>query len=598
MSRIGKTCVSLFAGLLISLLSVQMTHPQERAGNQSLVLKGATVIDGTGSPALQDAVIVIEQDRIKGFGGKNTTYPSDATVLDMSGKFIIPGLVDSHVHYQPWLGEMFLNHGVTSVMIPGGDVPVADREASYRNTARAPRIFASGGRVPIQPGMTREQVRTSIREWVTSRKPDYASPTVYNESTAQVYRWAAEDIHEAGLVWFGHTENAPDSIKAGQDVIEHIWGFAEALMSPRELEGFQKGEYLHWGSFLKDSGRIDMMIKDAVQRGVYLNPTMVYELGSLSSLARKHEMDAYNLYRDPALMTYYPENLAYGLLLKFRSIRNFSTRYENLVPISRLNAGDLQEFRDAYRLCGEFLKKWVQAGGKIMGGTDDPNVGTSGLSVHMEMAMLVEAGLTPMQALQAQTLWGAEMLTARRKVAARPPVGLIAQGAFADLVVLGANPLENIDNSRRIERVMKGGKFVELGYTPHYSAPTRRIETIPSIPEPEISSITPHAAVEGTPDFEMVVEGVGFVSNSVVKVDDVSVPTTFVNIRTLKAKIPGSVVARALPNRFNEPGPEQRVGIYGDRTVKITVFNAPPDGGKSNFVSLRVIAKWMAGGQD
>ena len=216
----------------------------------------------------------------------------------------------------------------------------------------------------------------------------------------------------------------------------------------------------------------------------------------------------------------------------------------------------------------------------------------------MEMAMLVEAGLTPMQALQAQTSWGAEMLTARRKVAAKPPVGLIAQGAFADLVVLEANPLENIDNSRRIERVMKGGKFVELGYTPHYSAPTRRIETIPSIPEPEISSITPHAAVEGTLDFEMVVEGVGFVSNSVVKVDDVPVPTTFVNIRTLKAKIPGSVVARALPNRFNEPGPEQRVGIYGDRTVKITVFNAPPDGGKSNFVSLRVIAKWMAGGQD
>jgi amidohydrolase family protein/IPT/TIG domain-containing protein len=587
-----KICVSLLAGLLISLASLQTTQAQ------SLVLKGATVIDGTGSPAVPDAVIVIEQDRIKSLGGKNTTYPSDATVLDVAGKFIIPGLVDSHVHYQPWLGEIFLNHGVTSVMIPGGDVSVADREVSYRNTTRAPRIFASGGRVPIQPGMSREQVRTAIREWVTSKTPDYASPTVFNDRTAQVYAWAAEDIHDAGLVWFGHTENAPASIKAGQDVIEHVWGFAEALMSPQELEGFQKGEYLHWGSFLKDSARVDATIKDAVQRGVYLNPTMVYELGSLSSLARKHETDAYNLYRDPALMTYYPENLAYGLLLKFRSIRNFSTRYENLVPISRLSSSDLQEFREAYRLCGEFLKKWVQAGGKIMGGTDDPNVGTSGLSLHMEMAMLVESGLTPMQALQAQTSWGAEMLTARRKTAAGPPIGLIAPGAFADLVVLGANPLENIDNSRKIERVMKGGKFVELGFTPYYSAPARRIETIPSIPEPEISSITPHAVVEGTSEFEVVVEGVGFVSNSVVKVDDVPVPTTFVNIRTLKAKIPGAVVAKALPNRFIEPGPEQRVGIYGDRTVKITVFNGPPDGGKSNFISLRVIAKWMAGGQD
>ena len=170
-------------------------------------------------------------------------------------------------------------------------------------------------------------------------------------------------------------------------------------------------------------------------------------------------------------MTYYPENLAYGLLLKFRSIRNFSTRYENLVPLSRLSAPDLQDFEEAYRLSGQFIKKWVQAGGKIMGGTDDPQAGTSGLSVHMEMAMLVEVGLTPMQALQAQTSWAAEMLTARRKVPARPPVGLIAQGAFADLVILGADPLENIDNSRKIEHVMKGGKFVELGYTPYYSIP-------------------------------------------------------------------------------------------------------------------------------
>jgi hypothetical protein len=283
--------------------------------------------------------------------------------------------------------------------------------------------------------------------------------------------------------------------------------------------------------------------------------------------------------------------------LKFRSIRNFSTKYENLVPLERLNPDDLQQFKEAYRLSGEFLKRWVNAGGKIMGGTDDPNVGTSGLSTHMEMAMLVESGLTPMQALQAQTSWGAEMLTARKKTPTRPPIGQISIDAFADLVVLASNPLQNIDNSRKIERVMKGGKFIQLGYTPFYGSPTRRISSIPRIPEPEISSISPHVTVEGAPDIEMVIDGVGFVSNSVVKVDDVPVPTTFVNIRTLKANIPANVIARAVPNRFNEPGPEQRVGIYGDRTVKITVFNGPPDGGTSNFVSLRVIAKWMADGQ-
>ena len=91
----------------------------------------------------------------------------------------------------------------------------------------------------------------------------------------------------------------------------------------------------------------------------------------------------------------------------------------------------------------------------------------------------------------------------------------------------------------------------------------------------------------------MTVEGVGFIGDSVVRVDGVSVPTTFVDIRTLRAEIPARVVARALPNRFNEPGPFQLNGVYGDRTVKVTVFNRPPDGGTSNSVSLRVQAAWL-----
>ena len=392
-----------------------------------------------------------------------------------------------------------------------------------------------------------------------------------------------------------HVERLRESIKAGHDGVEHIWGFAQALMTPQELDNYQRGEYLHWGLFLEDTARIDQMIRDAVQRGVYLNPTMGYELGSQSSLARKHEDLMYELFRNGALMAYYPENLADGSLLKFRSIRNFSVRHENLVPLSKLSADEIKAFNEAYRLSGEFIRRWVQAGGKIMGGTDDPFPGATGFNQHMEMAMLVEVGLTPMQALKAMTIWGAEVMTARRRTPTTPPIGFIGAGAFADLVVLGANPLDNIDNTRRIERVMKGGRFIRLGYSPDYTRPQAPIRAIPSTPEPEISGITPNAVAEGSREFEMTVEGVGFIGESVVRVDGVSVPTTFVNIRTVKAIIPASVVARALPNRFNEPGPYQLNGVYGDRTVKITVFNRPPDGGTSNSVSLRVQAKWLRG---
>jgi len=148
--------------------------------------------------------------------------------------------------------------------------------------------------------------------------------------------------------------------------------------------------------------------------------------------------------------------------------------------------------------------------------------GIAGLTLHMEMNMMVESGLTPMQALQSATGWAAALLNGRRKSPAAPTVGVIAEGAYADLVVLSANPLDNIGNSKKIERVMKGGRFVPLGYTTNYGAP-KPSETaiIPKTPEPEISAITPHVAVEGSPDFEMTIEGVGFVGNSVVRVDDV-----------------------------------------------------------------------------
>jgi hypothetical protein len=588
--------LSVFAVSAATAFGSVALSQQAPSANRT-ALRGATVIDVVAGTSVPDAVIVIEGDRITAFGGRTTPIPANAIVVDLPGKFIIPGLFDSHVHYQPFLGELFLNFGVTSAMALGGRAAVGEAywKESQSPDFRAPRLFGTG-RVNlgtlINASMTRDQVRTGVQEWLKG-EPDLANMPQFSFGNKQMWEWAAEAVHEAGLFAFGHTDLAPESVRVGHDGIEHIWGFAQALMTPQELENYQRGEYLHWGLFLKDGPRIEQMIREAVQRGVYLNPTMGYELGSQSALARKHEDLMYDLYRNSALMAYYPENLADGSLLKFRAIRNFSVRHENLVPLAKLSPDEIRAFSDAYRLAGEFVKRWVQAGGKIMGGTDDPFPGATGFNQHMEMAMLVEVGLTPMQALKAMTIWGAEVMTSRRKVPTRPTVGFIGPGAFADVVVLGANPLDSIDNTRKIERVMKGGRFIRLGYTADYTRPLAPMRAIPSTPEPEISGIAPNTVAEGGPAFDMTVEGVGFISDSVVRADGVPVPTTFVNIRTVKARIPASAVARALPNRFNEPGPFQLNGVYGDRTVKVTVFNRPPDGGTSNSVSLRVQAAWL-----
>src|ERR1035437_3758235 len=94
------------AVVIVCVCFGQLGRTAQQLETRLLVLKGATVIDGLGHAPVSNAVVVIEGEKIKSLGGKETSYPSDATVIDLFGKFVIPGLVDDHVHYQPWLGEL------------------------------------------------------------------------------------------------------------------------------------------------------------------------------------------------------------------------------------------------------------------------------------------------------------------------------------------------------------------------------------------------------------------------------------------------------------------------------------------------------------
>ena len=113
-------------------------------------------------------------------------------------------------------------------------------------------------------------------------------------------------------------------------------------------------------------------------------------------------------------------------------------------------------------------------------------------------------------------------------------------------------------------------------------------------PVPEISSISPHAVTAGFPEFEMVIEGVGFVGTSVVRVTGITLSTRFEGPGRLRVRIPAEVVKLASPNRFSAPGPAQKLGVIGDRTLSIEVYNPPPEGGISNSVSLIVRPGWKS----
>ncbi len=591
MQCLNKTSVLLFLTVLGGCQYLGGSSSQSFV-EKPIVLEGATLIDGLGGSPIADAVLVIEGEKIQSIlRGKGQNYPAQARILDVSGRFIIPGLLESHVHWEEWMGELYLNHGVTSV-VALRNIDEENRLAAAESLS-TPRTFHSGARPRISPSMNQEQVRDAVEKWLKN-KPDMAHFPTFNDSISQVYGWAAEEVHRAGYLIFGHAEDAPAAVEAGLDVVEHVWGFTQAQMSRQELEGFQEGLFLTWATFTRDWPRLDQMIQEAVHRGVYLNPTLLYEWGGMSDHAAAHEYEDYLLFHNPDL-SYFPQNIAASLLLKHRQIKNFSSRYGNMPIVTKLPAQDFREFKDAYRKVQQFVRRFVQAGGKIHSGTDAPSGGTPGLSLHHEMELLVEAGLKPMQALQASTSWPAEMLAGKGGVLSDPGVGSIQEGNFADLVILKANPLDDIGNSKKIELVMKGGRFIDLSYHPDYFTFVSRPRSIAgATPVPEISSISPHAVTAGSPQFDMVIEGVGFVGTSMVRVTDITLSTRFEGPGRLRVRIPAEVVQKASPNRFSAPGPAQKLGVIGDRTLSIEVYNPPPEGGISNSVSLIVRPGWKS----
>jgi hypothetical protein len=576
-----------FVGLL-ALGFFALTVPTlAQAPAPTLLVRGATLIDGLADAPLRDRSLLIEGNVIRDILPADAAAPAGAQVIDLAGKFVIPGLFDSHVHWEEYMGELYINHGVTSV-VSLDNVPKPLRARS-QDAHDLPRFFHPGGRL-VPESASEADVRALVRNWLAT-EPDFAWFSQYNARNARSYAIAADEAHKAGFVVFGHTDDAPGSVRDGMDIIEHIWGFGEAVMSPDEMRAFREGKYATWATFLAGSGKLDGLIADSVRRGAALNPTLQYEWGGMSRKAVERELEDYRLLSNPDL-SYVPRNVVDGILGRKRQIKNFSTRYENTPWIVRLSPDDRKDMETGLRNVLDFTKKYVAAGGKVHAGTDTIAGGVPGLSIHHEMEILVEAGLSPMQALKAATSWPAELLEGKNGARARAKIGSLRPGNFADLVVVSADPVSDVANTKKIERVMKNGRWVELGYHPEYFTQTRPARPIvASYVAPTISAIAPSHVTEGAPSTRVVLEGSGFATTSLVRVDGSSVQTIFRGPKRLEFDLPASIVARASPDGFSPPGPAQDVGMIGNRSVAIHVFNPPPDGGTSNTVYELIVPK-------
>jgi imidazolonepropionase-like amidohydrolase len=437
-----------------------------RDQHRPLAIVGGSLIDGRGGPVIANATVVIADDQFTAVGSSGSTpAPPGADVIDARGTFLMPGLVDMHVHvYTPdkWHPELFLAAGVTTVLDLGGQVRdvAAHRAAIESGTILGPRLHFTGpmleedepyqGFAAFCQRVDATLVEAEVDALAAAGVDGIKLYVTVRPATA---RRACAHAHAAGLPVFMHQHATwgADAAGAGVDCVEHLNVFGqlapEALRpaDPGRMTPFEYGGWL-WSWIADVDPRSDAVrrLYDAlIAAGTALDPTLVLSAsrpGALGEDVGDTSMD--DPERTP-LLPVLPPPVREELVSRWAERRQAA---------SRASEASKDRTRRAWQNMLALVGGFHRAGGVVLAGTDCPNVAiVAGFSLHRELELLVRAGLSPMEAIVAATRRPAERLG---KTAV---FGTVAPGHSADLLVLGADPLADIRNVRRIERVIARG---------------------------------------------------------------------------------------------------------------------------------------------
>jgi imidazolonepropionase-like amidohydrolase len=453
--------------LLLCSLCFRTGMAQARSGDAPLVFLHVTVINPGNSSVEPDRAVTINGSRISAVSdSKNFHSPGHARVIDGSGKFLIPGLWDMHVHaaFGDWFPggrdiilPLFVANGVTGVRDMGGDIPVlfAWRKQIASGELIGPRMVVSG---PMLDGYLADGKTFRFPSSIPVISVEDAVAAVDSLKAQQVdfikvqsliphdaYLAAATEAHKQGLPFVGHVPDAvriDEAAAVGQKSIEHLMGSGAgcSTVEDRVIKG-EVGTQLLLDSF--DPQKCNKMMKLLAQRQVWQVPTLVWERGGtfLDQLDWQHQpLDRYvpAAWRDVTWQRF-KEQMMPGLQKDPLALRQRS-------------------FAQEMSLAGAMHR----AGVPFLAGTDSaPGIYIiPGFSLHDELANFVEAGFTPMEALQTATSNPALFLE-------RNDIGAVKPGGLADLVLLSANPLNDIQNTKKIQAVVINGRFLDRAALDH-----------------------------------------------------------------------------------------------------------------------------------
>jgi imidazolonepropionase-like amidohydrolase len=448
MNTMGRSSTWVVLGIFLSVI---LTCPRAdaQANPRPIGLKGARLIDGTGRPAIENSVLVIEGDHVvaAGTAGK-VAIPKDVDVQDVSGKTIMPALINLHGH----LGlstngadsvaghytqenvvkqlNKYLSYGVAAVASLGQDEDeiYKIRDAQRAGTLGGARLYTAGRGFLEYTGKPNpadhryrpqnpEEARADVRE-LAAHHPDFMKMWVDDglghgvRIKPEIYQAIIEEAHKQHIRVFAH---------------EFYLSDAKALLAAG-IDGFAHS--------IRDQPVDGEVMQTMKSRGVFLIPTLV---------------------RDEVLFAY-ADNLKWlddpFFQAGFEPAAVAMVRSPENVEKGRKDP-DIAKYRAGLEMGKKNLKTLSDAGVKIAFGTDS-GIPTRfpGYLEHRELQLMVEAGLTPMKAIVAATGTNAEILGGAKEF------GTLQSGRRADFLVLDANPLDDIHNTERLSAVWQSGKMV------------------------------------------------------------------------------------------------------------------------------------------
>lgn len=464
-----------FARTFVVALYISLLAAVAGAQSRPVAIVGGTLIDGTGRAAVEDAVIIVQDGRIRDVGKRaDVALPPGAEVIDAKGKTILPGLVDGHCHYRDWMGELYLAYGVlTCPNISNNPVDwiIAQREGVRNGSIRGPRVWAAGNVIDGPPpqsagGLRRQRTSIIVETEEEARKAvrmlvekGVDAVKLFERLTPQAAKAAADEARRLGRPVFGHSLDIFAAADAGYQSVEHSWSVLyTSIQDPKKKADLDTARMTrkidtHEAHIHMEPAMFDRIIKVMVEKRVHWSPTWATWFRPLAKNAQDMKRRELALLKDPKLR-YLP---AYIL----KDTESFFAKYESAAPEKRA------ELMAGYKMVQEFARKFGAAGGKIHSGSD-PNHVVPAYAVHAEFEMLVEAGLTPLQAIQTATL---NVAQAWRK---DKDYGSVEKGKVADLVIVRGNPLQNISDTQNVEMVFMDGKVMDTSFHPDYKNPIPR----------------------------------------------------------------------------------------------------------------------------